>query len=209
MSQEIELAAKATGAIAQAILAESGLAGPLKARLEAITAGIHYHDYPRVVEKAMVAAARIKASKLPRRAYDEIPDPLLRVILENTAKEADETLSDAWVNLLANLVTVGTVEVRRAFPKILASLEPEEARLLDAIRASLDGPMRALMVRSPELNMLAIENLSRSKLIEDVTAPTIDGERRTTQVVVTLTDLGQAFVAACQPPMPEVEVQIR
>jgi hypothetical protein len=55
MGEEIELAAKATGAVVEALAEKSGALKPARAYAEAITSGIHYHFYPRVVKQAMAA----------------------------------------------------------------------------------------------------------------------------------------------------------
>jgi hypothetical protein len=42
-------------------------------------------------------------------------------------------MQDRWANLLANVLTEDSAEVRVAFPNILAELEPADATALDAV----------------------------------------------------------------------------
>ena len=104
--------------------------------------------------------------------------------------EQDETLEGLWANLLGNLATASAADVRRAFPKILASLEPNEARLLEEVRASLDQPTGALTIRTPNLDMVTIDNLTRSELIEGLAGPVYDQSGEALRISVTLTALG-------------------
>ena len=50
---------------------------------------LHYRYYPKVVERALGAAEKIRRSGLPPRAYGAVPDTLLRAILVGAAEEED------------------------------------------------------------------------------------------------------------------------
>jgi hypothetical protein len=166
MSEEVELAAKTTGAVVGALVEDSRALGPVREYAEAITSGIHYRYYPRVVRQAMAAAEKIERSGLPRRAYSVVPDRLLRAILEDGAMEGDESMQDRWENLLANALTSVSAEVRNAFPKILSELEPEDAAILDsAFDRSTTEPIGALQLRDTT-DFTGLDNLKRLGLVE-------------------------------------------
>ena len=80
--QEIELAVKAAGEIAGALAEESGALEPVREYATYIASRIYYRHYPKLVDRALRAAEKIRRSGLPHRAFGEIPDPLLRAILE-------------------------------------------------------------------------------------------------------------------------------
>jgi hypothetical protein len=115
----------------KALAEESGALEPVKEYGEYIARSFHYRHYPKLVARAQSAAEKIRQSGLPRRAFEEIPDPLLRAILVNGAEEDDPSMQERWENLLANAATVGDAEVRRAFPNVLSELEPSEAAQLE------------------------------------------------------------------------------
>lgn len=129
---EIELYAKTAGEIVGALADESGVLKPTQQLGEMVAMRLHYRHYPKVVERALAASEKIKRSGLPRRAYEEIPDPLLRAILVGAAEDVDPTMQARWENLLANALTVGSVDVTNAFVRVLDDLEPAEAAQLDA-----------------------------------------------------------------------------
>jgi hypothetical protein len=74
------LAAKSSAEVITALTDASGALGLSQEFWGAITSGIHYRFYPRVLKQAMAAAAKIEQSGLPRRAYAAIPDRLLRAV---------------------------------------------------------------------------------------------------------------------------------
>jgi hypothetical protein len=212
MGEEIELAAKATGAVVEALAEKSGALEPARAYAEAITSGIHYHFYPRVVKQAMAAAEKIKRSGLPRRAYAAIPDRLLKAILEDGSVEDNESMQDRWANLLANVLTEDSAEVRVAFPNILAELEPADAAALDALadRTSSEAfritKFTLAECASFGADPTGVENLNRLALLHYVrTMPTTVGsisDEGATIIAVRFTELGWAFVQACRTPVP-------
>jgi hypothetical protein len=146
VGDEIELAAKSAGeiagAVADVLAQETRALAPLRERMDALTARIHYRYYPQTIRQALRAAQRIEEAGLPRKAIEAIPDPLLRAILEGGAMAPDETMHERWANLLANALTDGPTTVMTAFPRILADLEPIEAALLDQLsdgKLSVEG----------------------------------------------------------------------
>jgi len=215
MSEEIELAAKASAEALTALTEASGALGPPREFWGAISAGVHYSFYPRIVSQAITAAERIKKSGLPPQAYGEIPDRLLKAILEGGALEGNETMQDRWANLLANALTADSADVRVAFPAILAELEPGDAAALDAMadRTSAES-FRITKFTLDELagfgaDATGCENLNRLALLHYVrTMPTTMGsisDEGATIIAVRLTELGWAFVQACRTPVPQAD----
>ncbi|HEY5374834.1 MAG TPA: Abi-alpha family protein [Polyangiaceae bacterium] len=209
MSEEIELAAETTGAVVEALVEKSGALEPARAYAEAITSGIHYRFYPRVVKQAMAAAKKIEQAALPRRAYSEIPDKLLKAILEGGSLEEDESMQARWANLLANALTSDSADVRIAFPKIMSELEPSEARLLDRLANNKGDPRIPHTWAITELGVSEadLENVERLELIryELTTALTygdITDLSGASREGFSLTSFGRAFVEACQAPQP-------
>lgn len=158
----------------------------------------------------MAAAAKIKESGLPERAYSEIGDPLLCAILQASAIESDGDLQVVWENLLANAMTDGSASVARAYPRILGNLEPQEVRILDALAnniVEMPSPIFTLGDFSGDPTAANIENLTRLELLEPIrerstTLGTISDEAAET-VGYRLTYLGWEFVKACRPPRPQ------
>jgi len=209
MGEEIELAAKTTGEVVAALAEASGALGPPQEFWEAMTFGIHYRFYPRVIKQAMAAAKKIERSGLPRRAYSEIPDRLLKAILEGGSLEDDESMQARWANLLANALTKSSVDHRAAFPTILSELEPREAATLDRLASQVrHGAYRmtlgAFEFTQTERGRTELGNLNRLELVESVrTMPTtLDeiSEEKAQIKSVRFTDLGWAFVQACRTP---------
>ena len=147
MSEEVKLISKSAGevagAVTEALIKQSSAAEPVRARIEALTARIHYRYYPRTVSQALKAARRIEEAGLPRQAIDAVPDPLLRAILEGGALAEEESMHDRWANLLANALTDAPTPVILAFGRILAELEPREAMLLDKLYDGSFSPLAA------------------------------------------------------------------
>lgn len=215
MSEEVELAAKATGEVVSALAEASGAMGPPQEFWGAVADGIHYRFYPRTVKQALAAAQKIKQLDLPRRAYSEIPDPLLKAILEAGAIEDDAEMQIVWANLLVNALTDRTPEVHPAYPKILSELRPVEARLLDRIfdaaHISAGAPWDQAIVQvknrfqeelglSVEAFDLAVDNLARLHLVALQRA---DGAIRPDFLThIKLTPVGRALVLACRAPEP-------
>jgi hypothetical protein len=226
MGEEIELAAKTSAEVVTALTEASGALGPPQEFWGAITSGIHYRFYPRVIKQAQAAAEKIRDSGLPPRAYSEIPDMLLKAILEASSLETDENLQACWANLLANTLIEGAAHVDRAFPEILKQLEPIEAATLESLaergqRTWLRGsrPRRErdtgaervpdLQLLPRELKLLGItwsglDNLVRLEILrythEMPNTPQNIADHMATTTGGTFTDFGWAFVQACRAP---------
>ncbi|MGO8905959.1 MAG: hypothetical protein ACLQMH_10095 [Solirubrobacteraceae bacterium] len=213
MGEEVELAAKTTGEVVTALTEASGALGPPQEFWSAITSGIHYRFYPRVLKQAMVAAEKIRQSGLPRRAYAEIPDRLLKAILEGGSMEGDGSMQERWANLLANGLTMSHAGLHTAFPRVLGELEPVEAATLDRLADRLPSshPPEEHEFRPAEIESVGIlgpnlDNLVRVGLLRytrkmDTTVGTITDAGLTVSGA-TFTDFGWAFVQACREPRP-------
>jgi hypothetical protein len=216
MGEEIELAAKTTGEVVAALAEESGVLGPLRERFAVLTARVHYRNYPKLIWLARQAAHEIEASGLPREAFEAIPDPLLRSILEAGAIEENEELQARWASLLANVLTANGTAVPRSFPRILSELEPPEVVLLAAlaeIATSEKDFLRLPVLRQAigkhygkhyGLNEANLDNIERLGLIRyeagGVTRDPMEDIARASRSGYCLTPLGLAFVEACRAP---------
>jgi hypothetical protein len=204
MSEEVELAAKTSGAIVSALAQESGVLGPIKQFADYVSQRIGLYLAPKLAERAQAAAKKVEESGLPRRAFGEFELPLLTAILEGMAEETNPDLHDAWENLLANALTNSDANVARAFPKILSELEPIEARMLNDLADEADsGTMEPDQVvtlpGSSHLDNLARVGLFR-RLQEQVDTrfQTLHGPPRVAGY--TFTAFGWEFMRTCRPP---------
>jgi hypothetical protein len=207
VSEEIELAAKSTGAVVGALVDDSNALGPAREYANYLSSRVHLRHLPALAERAMATAEKIRASGLPRRAWEELDEPLVTAILEGMAEETDPDLAAEWENLLANTLTDGSANVRRVFPTILRDLEPRDAALLDALAtgppdprdfpvsdvSGYSGPERAT------LDNLAGHELVRYTRSTPTTWGTID-DSKSTLTGVQLTELGLQLVEACRAP---------
>ena len=208
MNEEIELAAKTSGAIVAALAQESGVLGPVKVFADYISQRIGFYLAPKLAARAQEAAKKIEESGLPRRAFAELDEPLLTAILEGMAEETDPNLHDAWENLLANSLVEGGADVRRSFPHILQELEPADAARLNGLapadRPETDPTPIGSCLNDYPAGIEGLYNLDRLSLVRltrtmPTTLDSIDDGLATTSGV-TLTPLGKAFVDACSPP---------
>jgi Abortive infection alpha len=208
MSEEIELVAKSTGAVAAALVESLGLDRPGKALGSWLDAWLH----PRYVEYAaaqtMRAVEKIRAAGLPVAA---VSDRQFKEILEGGALESDEQMREIWDNLLANAMTGVPDAGRRAYPRILRELEPVEAATLQMIAARTDfSSFRAFRVAVGEcsdatgIQAEGLENLVRVGVLRYIRQiPTTWGAIDDTAAAITgvmLTDLGWSFLQACRDP---------
>jgi len=212
MGEEVELAAKTTAEVVTALTEASGALGPPQEFWGALTSGIHYRFYPRVVKQAMAAAEKIEQSGLPRRAYAEIPDRLLKAILEGGSIEDDGSMQERWANLLANGLTESRAAVHTDFPRVLGELEPVEAATLDLLADRLpfshspEGhefqpeEIESVGISGPNLDNLVRAGLLRYTRKMDTTVGTITDAGLTVSGA-TFTDFGWAFVQACREPL--------
>lgn len=211
MGEEIELAAKTTGEVVAALAETSGATLVPKEYATYIAARVHYRHYPKLIERALRTAEKIKSAGLPAHAYSALDDPLLTAILEGAAEEEEGSLQQVWENLLANALTDNSAEVRRAFPRILRELDPQDVRLLDYFTGQTTDE-RHLVDTFESVpgarDGVALENLTRLELLRPVYhVPTTVGEIRVSIdpsniIGYVFTELGWAFVQACQPPLP-------
>ena len=155
----------------------------------------------------MATAEKVRASGLPRRAWEELDEPLVTAILEGTAEETDPDLANVWENLLANALTEGSADVRRVFPTILHDLEPGDAALLDALATGPPDP-RDFPVSDVSgyrgQKRATLDNLAGHELVcytrsTPTTWDTID-DSKSTLTGVALTELGLQLVEACRDP---------
>jgi Abortive infection alpha len=209
MGEEIELAAKTNAEVVTALAEASGALGPPQEFWGAITSAIHYHFYPRVIKQAQAAAEKIKESGLPERAYADIPDKLLRAILEQGAVEDDSDMQERWANLLANALTSDSADVRIAFPRILSELEPSEARLLDRLANNKGDPriphnwaIAEFAVTEPDLENVERLELIRYELTDALTYGDMADLSGASRKSFNLTSFGRALVEACRAPQP-------
>jgi hypothetical protein len=207
MGEEIELAAKVAGESIEALAKASGVLGPVKALADYLSAKIYYRHLPNLAAEATKAAKMIEALGLPRAA---VPDKLVLSILEEGAREDDESMQERWANLIANAATVGTAEVRAAFPRILSELEPGEAAKLNLLASLVEqagdrgAAVMADVLRVDESGRTELDNLNRLGLLHYVrkmpaTTGSISDEDATIEGVK-ITDLGWTFLLACRTP---------
>ena len=212
MSEDLVQAAKAVEELTPAMkifVEVTGILDPVRELSEWATDLIRYRRAPYQAKLLMRAVEKIKATGLPASA---VSDRLLRAVLEDGAMEDDPTMQDRWANLLANAST-GQADVRAAFPRMLSELDPIDAAILDegaaqdarvlelyGLKAGLPKPAGVESFASD--NLVATQNLARLGLIDR----TIDVDYPGLRAVVP-TALGRAFVAACNSPAPEEQLE--
>jgi hypothetical protein len=210
MSEEVELAAEATGAVVKALADASGAVEPVREFSEYIASAVHYRYFPKLVDRAIRAAEKIEASGLPRRAFSEVRDPLLKAILEAGAMEDDPTLQGCWENLLANALVDGPAQVKAAFPQMLSELDPVEALTLEKLATGTmlaTGHSGMIVCRGDFSGITADgwENLKRLGLIQMDAGSGPPQLARVGNHVgevqnMAFTTLGRKFVQACREP---------
>lgn len=211
--EPIKEAGEAAAALTEVFIDKSGAGLVPKTYFNYVAARVHYRHYPKLIERAMSAATKIKASGLPAHAYSTLDDPLLTAILESAAEEEDPDLQRVWENLLANTVTEESAEVRRSFPQILRGLEPNEVQLLDQIVPHDAGDelilKRATFTLVTDDVEAALGNLERQNLVRytpgglpEETYASIEDLGAQLRSTTEVTRFGLMFVAACRPPNP-------
>jgi hypothetical protein len=207
VSEDIELAAKTTGAVVEALAEKSGALEPAREYAAYVTSRVYYRHLPKLVERAIATAEKIERSGLPRRAYSSIPDLLLRGILEAAAGEENEGMQKRWENLLANALTENSAEVRRGFPEILNRVEPAEAAFLDEFASETDASTFRIAKRDNVPGAMqpgSLDNLVSLGLLDYIRhMPTTVGaivDDGSGIIGVRFTELGWAFVQACREP---------
>lgn len=206
---EIELIAKTGGEVVRGLADESGVFKPTQEFGEYVAMSIHVSRYPKLVERTLRAAKKIQDSGLPRHAYGEIPNPLLKAILMGAAEEEDLSMQERWENLLANALTCGSVDVTKAFVIRLGELEPAEAAQLD-VWADGMGAMPWSSARFTALGLaldpVGLAHLVSLGLIEQSTEDfQLSGNVHMNPIPpglpkVGFTAFGWAFVQACREP---------
>jgi hypothetical protein len=208
MSDDVAIISESVRAVVCALIEQSGAVEPMRATTDYVSRRLGLRYAPKLVDRALAAAEKIKQSGLPQRAYSEIGDPLLCAILEGAALEDDNGMQHVWENLLATVLTDGSPSVGRSFPQLLRELEPSEARFLDALVGENGDPVpgpAALSAIEFELSEENLDNVERLNLIryraekpsswedmKDISRASRQGFR--------LTPLGLAFVRACRGP---------
>lgn len=206
MGDEIELAAKSTGAVVGAVIEATGVAKPLQEISEWIASWMH----PRLVASA---AKQMQATveKLQRAGVrpGAVRDEQMRMLLEEGAREEDDTLKTKWANLLAHGLAGENDGVPRAYADVLRQLEPGEALILDrladgtvAIQGSASGT-RMSTGGAGGVALPRLVNLERLGLIQlgapiPQRYPHLQIDAADVLRGLALTTFGVAFVQACR-----------
>jgi len=205
VSDELVQGAKAAAELEPAIEAFAEATGALEPVREAtgwLADKIRYRREAHLAKVLMKAAEKVKASGLPA---DAVRDKLLRAVVEDGSMEDDERMQERWATLLANAATDDEDKIKLVYPKILAELEPKEALLLDRLWDKTPNPAEepfetvGYETTSDLVDIPELYNLSRLgvlRLIRSMNS-TIGGVSEGALAGVELTELGWAFVAAC------------
>lgn len=205
--EELVQAAKAAAELEPAVEAfaeATGAMQPVRELTGWLGDAIRYRREVHIAKVLKKAAEKVKESGLPAHA---VRDKLLRAAVEDGSMEDDEGMQERWATLLANAATDQEGEIRLAYAKILAELEPKEALLLERLWAKTPNPAEEPFetvgseTTSDLVDMAGLYNLERLGLLKWIwsTGTTWD-ELSNGQVTLTgvqLTELGWAFVAAC------------
>jgi hypothetical protein len=209
--QEIELAAKSTGAVVGAVLEASGATQPM----QEVTGWLASWMHPRLVASAakqtMAAVAKLERAGIRPGA---VRDEQMRTLLEEGAREEDDGLKEKWANLLANGLASGDDGVPRAYAEVLRQLEPVEVLMLDGIAGGtllVQGAESGTRMARGEANGIPLKacvNLERLGVMELWHAPGPPNAVQTPSGVealrlMRLTQFGISFVEACREPGPQ------
>lgn len=170
--------------------------------------------FQRNVETALTRAAEKASSS--GRDLNEIPLRTAMPLLEGASREDDATLAEMWSSLIAAAATSsGNTEVPPAFPRILASLSPFDARVLAKFaeptirrlsQEHLIQDFRADATRArvnEAIDILQSQGLCHRATPADSTSSSRRYELRRDDPLgakvpfVELTSLGRRFLAAC------------
>lgn len=189
----------------QAFADATGALGPVRELAAWATDLVRYRRAPHQAKLLMRAADKVRASGLPPSAVE---DKLLRAVLEDGALEEDEDMQERWANLLANASTT-PARIRVVFPKILAELDPAEARFLDGLA---DGrtdenygeaveyePLPSWVPAGGRDNLLRLNLLRELRQREDGTSES-PVTARGPVVGYVFTALGWELMKVCRPP---------
>lgn len=188
--------------------------GPLVELSEMGRDAIRLMRWKRQVTIFARAEAFLEQSGLPAHT---VPPKTLFPLLEFSSLEddADEAMASRWAALLANAAAGDRgAAVLPSFPRILAELSSDEARILDALYEEAETrPPPLVMSHLPEfqreigmgedaLFTARLFNLDRLKLVRThVRSDEIaEGQYVQTVYLIEGTPLGNSFVTACKPP---------
>lgn len=164
---------------------------------------LRHHRFKRSIKYLKKSMKQLEEAGLKPQ---EVPIKTLVPLMENASLEDDEALSDRWASLLAN---AGAGEdVPPHFARILADLEPVDARVMDELykvsmqmapgnrdQAGLNGPKTAEVYgMDREAFGAVVDNLFRLRLAQGT------GEIEQWDRALVATPLGRRFVRACRPP---------
>lgn len=149
----------------------------------------------------------------------QVPDDVWAPLLQHAALVDDDAMQARWAALLAAAADPRQPAIPSSFPRILAELSSTDARVLEAVYATLakmapqkdavsQGAMVSMMPDglrlSKEAVTLALENLWRLRLISPPATALgfIDNKEHRFQlqnldIIACGTELGWAFVNAC------------
>lgn len=207
VSDELVQGAKAAAELEPAIEAFAEATGALDPVREAtgwLADRIRYRREAHLADVLMKAAEKVKASGLPAHA---VRDKVLRAVVEDGSMEDDEGMQERWATLLANAATDQEDKIKLVYPKILAELEPKEALLLERLWEKTPNPTEEPfetvgyettndLVDVPELYNM--DRLGVLRWVRSMTTyPGSISDAEATLEGVQLTELGWAFVAAC------------
>ncbi len=210
MSEEIELAGEAIEAVANVLVEQSGVLGPVRQRAEFITKRDLLQAASALAREATLAAEKINRLGLPRAA---INDPLVLRILEEGSWADDDDMQVAWSNLLANALTESRAPVHPAFRKVLGELEPTEVATLDKLadlaafsvspeeQQFVPAQLTSVGISGTGLDNLVRVGLLRYTRLMPASLGSIS-DHGTSVSGATFTDFGWAFVQACREPCP-------
>jgi hypothetical protein len=211
VSEEIELAADSVGAAVGALAEASGLLGPVRQLSEYVTRRIYYAQLPTLARVATLAAEKIRELGLPHASVD---DPVVLRILEESAGAQDESMQERWANLLAHTAASSNPRHHIAYGRILAELEPAEAKLLDSLADNPDfsdspvaTPFSVAEMTEQGVTPAGIDNLIRLGILHhdepaDRAWAAIE-DRHSMIANLRFTGQGWAFVLACREPVRE------
>lgn len=223
VTNEIELAAAIARepAVRDVASAVSGSAPgrELQEWLADVIRGRRAHTQIRVLERT---AAAIRDADLPAGV---VPAKSLTMLLDHAGLEdpEDDDMVERWANLLANASTRPDTQ-HISFPSVLATLEPAEARMLDAMHDALSAEVNAEAATSHRLEGFAPGWFGERGLVDRLGYANAVGNLLRLQLVVQrgrndpphlfntatdallstpvqITHYGAAFVVACQPPL--------
>ncbi len=209
VGDEIELAAKTTGEVVEAVLESSGATIPMKEVTGWLASWLHPRHVASAAKQIERAVAKLEAAGVRPGA---VRDEQMRALLEEGAREEDETLQEVWANMLANGLAGGKAGVPRAYAEVLRQLDPVEIVTLDRIAngeiqagGSHGGTRVIAQGNKTGTSSAALYNRERVGLVEISDTvwqkagvpppPGVDPLR-----TIGLTPFGGDFVNVCRPP---------